>query len=441
MNACHLVFVVAVCLLPFSGASARDDDTNKVDVAILDVLLQRGIIDVATYEELMGLAQAEADKVRELDLLENRLRRMQSSGITASGGKPGKFKVESDDGKWSLGFKGRLQLQYNGTQADGSGKDENNFMVRRARLAVFGKAGGENTTYKVEIAAPTQNKVNKDSKKDASVTDAWVNWDLGDRTNVKAGQFKVPYGRAITWVSSKMNTVEASLATRHFALGRQPGLMYYGSTQDKYIEYGIGAFNGEGAGMANTSGRKDSSATGLLWATRVTWNPLGPVNYDSSAFQTVNTGETKLALGAGYYLNQDQPAKGPATAVNPNPVLGDASSDNTGINFNAQLLSGPVSVVTEYFTIEKKTSGVNDKTDRGYNAQVGVQVIPEKWEVVLRQSAIKRAMDDDKTELTLGLVRYVDKHLSQFTFDVSKVRNQTKHENEMQFRGQYQVVF
>ena len=37
MNACHLVFVVAVCLLPFSGASARDDDTNKVDVAILDV--------------------------------------------------------------------------------------------------------------------------------------------------------------------------------------------------------------------------------------------------------------------------------------------------------------------------------------------------------------------------------------------------------------------
>lgn len=433
-----LLLVVAL-LLPVTPAVARDDDTNKVEVAILDVLLQRGIIDAATYEELMAMAQAEVDKEKELNLLESRLRRMQAPDITASGGKPGKFMVESTDGKWSLGFKGRLQVQFDGKKGEGGNPEgtSTNFSIRRARLAVFGKAGGENTTYKVEIDAPTNNKVNDDKKKDLSLTDAWVNWGLPDDMNIKAGQFKVPHGREIMMVSSKLNTVDASIATKEFTPDREPGLMFYGTTEEKFVEYYAGVFNGEGTGIGNQSGREGSGASEMRWATRVVINPLGPVNYDTSAFQTVNDGETRLALGASFMKNFDQSADGPAVGGED-----EFSSDDTSLAFEAQLLTGPISILTEYFTRDMDTDGEPDGTDRGYNAQIGYQFVPDTYEVVFRKSAVNKVMDDDLVDTTLGLVYYGDKHLSQFTFDVTKSRNRTTaNKDETIYRGQYQIVF
>jgi phosphate-selective porin OprO/OprP len=434
-----LLLIIAL-LAPVAPAAARDDDdTNKVEVAILDILLERGIIDAATYEELMALAQAESDKASELDLLEDRLRRMQAPEIQASGGKPGKFLVESTDGKWSLGLKGRIQVQYDGVRGGkgNSEADKSSFSVRRARLALFGKAGGENTTYKIEIDAPTNNKVDDDDNKDLSLTDAWVNWGIGEDMNVKGGQFKVPFGREVNMVSSRLNTVDGSITSREFAPDREPGLMFYGATEEKFVEYYAGVFNGEGTGLANDSGVDDTGASEMRWSTRVVFNPLGPVKYDTSAFQTVNDGSTKLALGASFMKNFDQSADGDGDGV-----VGDASSDDTSYGFEAQLLTGPISVLTEYFTREMDVSGLSDKHDRGYNAQIGVQVVPDKYEVVFRRSTVNRAMDDDILDQTLAFVRYGDKHNSKFTFDISRIKNKTSHnKDEMQYRGQYQVIF
>ncbi len=431
-------FLLAALLFPATAVMARDDDTNTVEVAILDILLERGIIDAATYEELMGLAETESQKARELDLLEARLRRMQAPDISASGGKPGKFKVESEDGQWSMGFKGRLQIQADVNEGESGNRaaDETNISLRRGRLALFGKAGGDNTTYKIEFDAATQNSVNKDAKS-FSLTDAWVNWGLGDGMNVKAGQVKVPFGREVHMVSSRLNTVDGSRATRVFTPDREPGLMFYGATEDKFIEYYAGVFNGEGTNISNASGETGSGASGLRYGGRVVVNPLGEVKKDVSSFQTVEDGSTRLAIGASVMRNDDQ-----AQDVDGDGTAGDSRSSDTSMGFEAQLLTGPVSVLSEYFSRRMDIAGAPNQTDRGYNAQVGVMVVPNKYEVVFRRSEVNFDVASDMLESTLALVRYSDKHNSKFTFDVTKVVNKSAgKKDEMQYRGQYQVIF
>jgi hypothetical protein len=52
-----LAAVVAALLLAFPrGVAAQSDDDGNLDVAILDILLERGLIDEAQYDELLALA-------------------------------------------------------------------------------------------------------------------------------------------------------------------------------------------------------------------------------------------------------------------------------------------------------------------------------------------------------------------------------------------------
>ncbi len=429
---------LAVALLA-PVASALDDDSSTVEVAILDVLLERGIIDPATYEELLGLAQAERAERRELDLLEQRMRRLSAPPpeIRATGGAPGEFLVESTDGRWSLGFQGRVQVQADVVQGEGGNSEANasNIAVRRGRLAVFGRAGDEETTYRFEIDAPTQSKVDE-GKEDVEITDAWLDWGLGDGTHVRAGQFRVPFGREINIGNIAATTAEFSAATTAFAPDREPGVMLHGATRDRFLEYQAGVFNGEGTGMANASGEEGSSSTGMRWAARVVVNPLGAVEPDLAPFQTVYDGSTRLALGASVMVNTDQGQDLDGDGTD------ETRSEDSSVGVEAQVVTGPMSVLAEYFRREMDIEGAGRAHDDGYNAQVGFQVVPQRYEVVLRRSDVDLERADDMTETTLAVVRYVDEHKSKLILDVSKLENgNVRDGDEMRYRGQYQIIF
>jgi hypothetical protein len=434
-------FLAIVCCLPFSEAVARDDDAaaKTVDAAILKILLARGIIDQETFDEIMALALVETAEQRELDLLEERFQRLSVPEVGTGGGRPGKLHFESEDGKWSLGFKGRLNIQAEAERGEGGNRaaDENNISVRRGRLAFFGKAGGENTTYKIEIDAATQSSTNE-GKKDLALTDAWVNWGVSENTDVKAGQFKFPFGREVHSSSTTLNLVEESMASKEFTPDREPGLMAYGHTEDKFLEWWAGLANGEGQGRGKQSGKTGSSSTGMRKGFRLVMNPLGEVKKGMSAFQTVNDGSTRVAFGGSYMVNDDQ-----SRDVDGDGTVGDGSSDDVTQGYELQVVSGPFSFVGETFHRKMDLSqGAGSVRDDGFNAQLGMFLVPNEYELVLRHTQLDFDTDDDMHELTLGLNVFADGQASKWSFDLSRLDNKDSADSDStRARALYQIIF
>src|SRR5262245_6730423 len=93
MRILRCVAVATLALLAgLQPARAQADDGSNVNVAILDVLRARGIIDQAQYEELLAMARATVDRERgEIDLIQGRLERLRAPDLQTSGGTPGKL--------------------------------------------------------------------------------------------------------------------------------------------------------------------------------------------------------------------------------------------------------------------------------------------------------------------------------------------------------------
>src|SRR5262245_28069474 len=71
-------------VLPPVGA-AQQTDATSVDAAILDILLQRGLIDQAQYDELVQMVRDKAESSRsEIDLIEGRLARLRAPDVQTS---------------------------------------------------------------------------------------------------------------------------------------------------------------------------------------------------------------------------------------------------------------------------------------------------------------------------------------------------------------------
>ncbi|MHC4845826.1 MAG: porin, partial [Planctomycetota bacterium] len=354
-------FTLLLAILP-AGAAAQSVDSATVETAILDVLLARGIIDEAEYEELLGIARSAVDaKESEIMLIESRLERLRAPDVQVEGGKTGKLTFSSPDGKWSMNIKGRVQARVESVWSDTSGSyDGVNFSVPRGRIGISGKAGAENVTYKIEIDAATNKKLFDNTKDDpkgsgfpdvnekseASVKDAWINWEFPSGDAVKFGHAKVPFGREALTSSGKLNFVDRSLANGEFAPGREPMMMFHGKATDKKVEYAFSVSNGDGEGISNVKGDPNN---GLRTAARVVYHPLGPVKLDQAAFQTVDDGNTLISIGAGVQDVSDSSGKGSKA-----PAPGD---ETMTYGVDVQVLSGPFSFVAEHFERTNEPAG------------------------------------------------------------------------------------
>jgi hypothetical protein len=439
-----LALAIALAVLSPS-VHALDDDDRSFDHALLDILLERGLIDESAYDELLSLAGARRQEARDVDLLHDQLQRLRHADVTTGGGKPGKLNFESDDGRWSMGIKGRIQVQATVVEGESGnrGADSRNVAVRRGRLALSGKAGGDNLTYKIEADMPTRQVVNTSTRKDFKLTDAWLNWELNDTTDLKAGQFKFPFGREVMSVSSGLNLVDGSLAAAAFVPDREPGAMLYGSTEDSILEWYVATANGQRSGFANQEGNLDSGATSMRTGARVVVNPMGKLGKGLSPFQTVETGDVKVSFGASYMNNPDQ-------RTNSNGVLGpgdgtDARTENTTVGYDFQMFAGPFSFLAEMYDRTRDfDQGLPDGDDDGHTVQAGVFIVPNELEVVARVSEVdfETGFLPDLKETTLGVVYYVDKHNSKFSFDVSDIENKsTPNKDSKRARAQWQLIF
>lgn len=428
-----ILAAAALLLALLPGAAAQSDAGTTLETAILDVLLERGLIERAQYDELLELARAKAaQQLGEIDLIEARLERLRAPEVKTDGGGPGKLVFKSADGDWSLNLKGRIQARVTSLDSDTNSSDGVNFSVPRARLGLSGNAGGQDTTYKLEIDASTSKSLNTGAgaptKTDAVVRDAWVQQQFESGDAFRFGQFKVPFGREEQISSGSISLMERSIASSTFAPGHEPGAMYHGATEDGELTYEFALSNGEGQGNPNSAG---NSRNGLRQAARVTWMPLGGFKLDGPSFQTLKDGGTKVALGAGWMAAHDTSGK---TTLAP-------GTDTTTTNLEFQLFSGPWSFLAEVFDRSADPSAGADVDDRGNTAQLGYFLVPGEWELVARSSEVDFDTAADIDELVFGINRYLDGHNAKWMFDVVQTDSAAAGADSTEFRLQYQGIF
>jgi phosphate-selective porin OprO/OprP len=144
------------------------------------------------------------------------------------------------------------------------------FFLRRARIGASGHFL-EELDFKVE--GEFANSVGgSTTAASAALTDGFLNWSHFSWANMKAGQFKTPFGYEFLAGDPKLLTPERSLGTDRLTLNRQVGVQVSGDFFDKQLGYAVGAFNGNGTNLSandndnfNTVGR----VAGTPWQGRL----------------------------------------------------------------------------------------------------------------------------------------------------------------------------
>jgi len=423
------LLLLLVALLPSPAAAQQADDTT-VETALLDILLERGIISAEEHEELLALARARVDEQRgEIDLVEARLARLRAPDVQASGGAPGKLVFKSPDGTWSLGLKGLVQARVEVDESDDDTQDDTNFSVPRARIEAYGISGTPDTTYEVELDMGTNKDADNPAEgRDAKLEKAFMNWAFSQYAAFRFGQFKVPFGREEQISTGSLQFQERSIANKEFAPSYEPGAMVHGKLLEDELTWQVAVNNGEGSTFNNTAGDTEN---GLREAVRVTWSPLGAVALDGPAFPTLDDGAVRVIVGAAFMHNDDSAELNTATP----------SSESSSRGLEAQLFAGPFSLLAEHFTRRTDAEGVPDVTDRGSTLQAGLFVFGEAWEVIARDADVNFDTEDDSHENAVGVNWYRARHAGKWMMDFSWLRNDGDTADAHRSRLMYQLLF
>jgi len=151
---------------------------------------------------------------------------------------------------------GRVMMDWSIVDADNANTDWNATELRRLRLGVSGKVGG-NVKYKVEL--------NTNSSEEINVEDAYVQWaPTGGSWNVKLGQFKTHNSLDEQTSSRFISTLERSAFTDAFEFNRRIGLAV--NTSGSNYTFSAGVF---GDNLSTSSAEEGRAASA-----RGTFNPI-----------------------------------------------------------------------------------------------------------------------------------------------------------------------
>ncbi|HEX5011887.1 MAG TPA: porin [Planctomycetota bacterium] len=411
-------------------AAAQQTDATSVDAAILDILLQRGLIDQAQYDELVQMVREKAESSRnEIDVIEGRLARLRAPDVQTSGGASGKLLFKSPDGKWSMGFKGRIQARAESVNSQDSAQDGVNVSVPRARFGFEGNAGAENVKYRLEIDANTQKNLT-DPATNGSVTlkQGYVDWGFENGLALLLGQTEFPFGREALTSTANISFAERSIVFQNFEPEYEPLVMLHGTAKGGIFEFQAAMANGEGSTKDNTAGEDNN---GLRKGVRVAWNPLGPMKLEGPAFQTCDSGGTLLSFGLDAMENDD------STGLNTETP----NSNTRSIDYEAQLMTGPLAVLAELIhRTEDVHNAPNDADANGHVVQVGYLITPT-WEIVGRRAKVNFDSAADQTQSGIGVNYYVDRQNGKLQLEWNNLVQQGSAPNTQTLSMQYQVIF
>jgi len=160
------------------------------------------------------------------------------------------FFIRSADGQFSISPYGYVNTDYRTYKGDGAPPDT--FLVRRARFGFQGSYGSHFDFALLTDAAATTGSV---------VRDVYLNVRIRPEFQFQAGQFKVPFAQETGVGATNLDFVERGFQSMLYPSAasafRSPGVAIHGDIEGGVVQYWIGAFNGKGYAIANTTNQPE----------------------------------------------------------------------------------------------------------------------------------------------------------------------------------------
>jgi hypothetical protein len=160
------------------------------------------------------------------------------------------FFIRSADGHFSISPYGYVDDQYRAYKGDGAPADT--FLLRRARFGFQGNYGSHFDFALLTDAASTSGSV---------VRDVYLNVRIRPEFQFQAGQFKTPFAQEAGTGATNLDFVErgfqAMLYPSAASAFRSPGIAFHGDIDGGVLQYWVGAFNGKGYALVNTTNQAE----------------------------------------------------------------------------------------------------------------------------------------------------------------------------------------
>ena len=156
------------------------------------------------------------------------------------------FFIKSPDGQFSISPYGYVNTDYRAYKGDGAPSDT--FLLRQARFGFQGSYGSHFDFALLSDAAATSGSV---------VRDVYLNVRLRPEFQFQAGQFKAPFAQETGIGDTSLDFVERGFQSMLYPSAasayRSPGVAIHGDIDGGVVQYWVGAFNGKGYALANTT--------------------------------------------------------------------------------------------------------------------------------------------------------------------------------------------
>ncbi len=160
------------------------------------------------------------------------------------------FFIRSPNGQFSISPYGYVDNDYRAYKGDGAPSDT--FILRRARFGFQGNYGSRFTFALLTDAAATNGSI---------VRDVYLNVRILPEFQLQAGQFKTPFAQESGTGATNLDFVErgftALLYPSAASAFRSPGIAFHGDIDGGVMQYWLGAFNGKGYTLANTTNQAE----------------------------------------------------------------------------------------------------------------------------------------------------------------------------------------
>lgn len=369
----------------------------------------------------------------------------KDEGAKAQGDKPFKLywkegvTVFETDG-FRLGLSNRVQFRFTELFPDGDvqipgteqpGDSIGSFRIRRAKTQLEGSFWKPEITFELQLGWAGSDSTGG-SATFSGLEDAYLNWDASKKAKfqVRAGQYKVPFGRQEMTSSEKQQFVERSILSGEFTRSRDVGVSAWGKLAEGKVEYWAGVFNGNGRNKVINDNNK------YQYDARVMFQPWGDVKYSESDFESKD--KPLLAVAAGFEKND---LAGSQSAP-PGSTL--SNFDDTTFSGDAVFKYKGFSAYAEGFSRKRDPQSGESFHSDGFLFQSGYFLKRDVFEVAFRYAwwdPTDQEGGDDQTEVGGAANYYFLKHRFKLQADFRSIEDETRSENYDEFRAQLQFVF
>jgi phosphate-selective porin OprO/OprP len=435
------------------------------DAALLDVLLENGVItaeqhailmekealtsdDIVFAEPVAETTQGlDADMAAESDeFIQTAVTKQVAAKIEedfpvkASHGGSG-FRLETRDGNWQTNLQWRAQLRYTNPYFgdprqvdDFESPGTSNFEARRLRMKIGGHGFKPWLKYYFEVdLQPSRDPDSSAVSSSARVIDWRIDvakWSWG---GIRVGQWKIDMNRERVDSSGRQQFVERSIVNRIFTIDRQVGIQLRGhlfKNTPADLRYYVGVFNGEGRGVRNVN-------EDMMYSGRLQWNFLGrDLGFRQTDVEYTDKPTASFAIG-GMTTNGPCTRWSSSGCGNLDGFTSPAAADGNQFDIEQVVQEFAfkyrgLSIQQEYhrkFIRDRAAVSKNDLTggylQAGYFFSNVFPVVPAPLELAARYAFVEepneidRLFDNEREEITLAANWFFAGHNNKLTLDYS----------------------